>query len=58
MYLDVFNYDLFVCLIGDFKVLMGCCLFLLVWENENGEYVNVGRNNFGVVIFNILCIVI
>lgn len=53
MYPDVLNYDSLVRLTGDFKVPMGCRSFLPAWENENGEHVNAGRNNLGVVTLNI-----
>lgn len=58
MYLDIFNYDQVVKVIGLFKMLMGCCSFFGVWENENGEQIYDGCNNLGVISFNLLCIVL
>lgn len=53
MYPDVLNYDKIVELTGSFKVPMGCRSFLQGWKNENGEEVNVGRMNLGVVTLNL-----
>ncbi|WP_099225126.1 anaerobic ribonucleoside-triphosphate reductase [Listeria costaricensis] len=53
MYPDVLNYDTLVRLTGDFKVPMGCRSFLPAWKDENGNFVNAGRNNLGVVTLNI-----
>lgn len=53
MYPDVLSYDTLTKLTGDFKVPMGCRSFLPAWKNENGEFVNAGRNNLGVVTLNI-----
>lgn len=58
MYLDILNYDQVVKVIGLFKILMGCCSFFGVWENENGEQIYDGCNNFGVISLNLLCIVL
>lgn len=53
MYPDILSYDKIVELTGSFKVPMGCRSFLPRWENENGEEVNVGRMNLGVVTLNL-----
>lgn len=53
MYPDVLNYDKLVEITGDFKVPMGCRSFLPAWKNEDGEFVNAGRNNLGVVTLNL-----
>ncbi|EUJ41063.1 anaerobic ribonucleoside triphosphate reductase [Listeria weihenstephanensis FSL R9-0317] len=53
MYPDVLNYDSLVRLAGDFKVPMGCRSFLPAWQDENGNFVNAGRNNLGVVTLNV-----
>lgn len=53
MYPDVLNYDKIVELTGSFKVPMGCRSFLQGWKNENGEEVNSGRMNLGVVTLNL-----
>ncbi len=53
MYPDILNYDKIVELTGSFKVPMGCRSFLQGWKNENGEEVNVGRMNLGVVTINL-----
>ncbi|GEQ37265.1 ribonucleoside-triphosphate reductase [Tetragenococcus halophilus] len=53
MYPDILNYDKIVKLTGSFKVPMGCRSFLQGWENEQGEEVNVGRMNLGVVTINL-----
>ncbi|MBC2258740.1 anaerobic ribonucleoside-triphosphate reductase [Listeria booriae] len=53
MYPDVLNYDSLVRLAGDFKVPMGCRSFLPAWRDENGNFVNAGRNNLGVVTLNV-----
>lgn len=53
MYPDVLNYDKLVELTGSFKVPMGCRSFLQGWKNEQGEEVNVGRMNLGVVTLNL-----
>lgn len=58
MYLDILNYDKFVEILGDFKVLMGCCLFLLSWKDVEGYFENNGCCNFGVVIFNLFRMVL
>ncbi|MGM0318382.1 MULTISPECIES: anaerobic ribonucleoside-triphosphate reductase [unclassified Enterococcus] len=53
MYPDILNYDKIVELTGSFKVPMGCRSFLQGWKDENGEEVNVGRMNLGVVTLNL-----
>ncbi|MGH2155978.1 anaerobic ribonucleoside-triphosphate reductase, partial [Enterococcus faecalis] len=46
-------YDKIVELTGSFKVPMGCRSFLQAWKDEQGEEVNVGRMNLGVVTLNL-----
>ena len=54
MYPDILNYDKIVELTGSFKVqAMGCRSFLQGWKDENGQEVNVGRMNLGVVTLNL-----
>ena len=53
MYPDVLNYDKLVELTGSFKVPRGCRSFLQGWKDENGNEVNVGRMNLGVVTLNL-----
>ena len=53
MYPDVLSYDKIVELTGSFKVPMGCRSFLQGWKDENGEEVNSGRMNLGVVTLNL-----
>lgn len=53
MYPDIMNYDKIVELTGSFKVPMGCRSFLQGWKDENGQEVNVGRMNLGVVTLNL-----
>ena len=53
MYPDILNYDKIVELTGSFKVPMGCRSFLQGWQDENGQEVNVGRMNLGVVTLNL-----
>ncbi|PQE34272.1 anaerobic ribonucleoside-triphosphate reductase [Enterococcus faecalis] len=53
MYPDVLKYDKIVELTGSFKVPMGCRSFLQGWKDEQGEEVNVGRMNLGVVTLNL-----
>lgn len=53
MYPDVLNYDKIVELTGSFKIPMGCRSFLQGWKDEQGEEVNVGRMNLGVVTLNL-----
>ena len=53
MYPDVLSYDQIVRLTGSFKVPMGCRSFLQGWKDENGQEINDGRMNLGVVTLNI-----
>ncbi|KXT77821.1 anaerobic ribonucleoside-triphosphate reductase [Streptococcus sp. DD13] len=53
MYPDVLSYDKIVELTGSFKVPMGCRSFLQGWWDENGQEVNSGRMNLGVVTVNL-----
>ncbi|HEN8372954.1 TPA: anaerobic ribonucleoside-triphosphate reductase [Enterococcus faecium] len=53
MYPDILNYDKIVELTGSFKVPMGCRSSLQGWKDENGQEVNVGRMNLGVVTLNL-----
>lgn len=53
MYPDILNYDKIVELTGSFKVPMGCRSFLQGWHDENGQEINVGRMNLGVVTLNL-----
>lgn len=53
MYPDVLNYDKLVELTGSFKAPMGCRSFLQGWQDENGQEVNSGRMNLGVVTLNL-----
>lgn len=53
MYPDVLMYDKLIELTGSFKVPMGCRSFLQGWKNAEGEEVNAGRMNLGVVTLNL-----
>lgn len=53
MYPDVLMYDKIVELTGSFKAPMGCRSFLQGWRDENGQEVNSGRMNLGVVTVNL-----
>ncbi|MDD9324609.1 anaerobic ribonucleoside-triphosphate reductase, partial [Pediococcus acidilactici] len=53
MYPDVLMYDKIVELTGNFKAPMGCRSFLQAWKNADGEEVNSGRMNLGVVTVNL-----
>lgn len=53
MYPDVLMYDKLVELTGSFKAPMGCRSFLQGWKNEQGQEVNSGRMNLGVVTVNL-----
>ena len=53
MYPDVLMYDKLVELTGSFKVPMGCRSFLQGWKDDNGNEVNDGRMNLGVVTLNL-----
>ncbi|MCE4957778.1 anaerobic ribonucleoside-triphosphate reductase [Macrococcoides caseolyticum] len=52
MYPDVLNYKALTEIIGDFKAPMGCRSFLNRYK-ENGEFINNGRFNLGVVTLNL-----
>ncbi|MCQ2557180.1 MAG: anaerobic ribonucleoside-triphosphate reductase [Ligilactobacillus sp.] len=53
MYPDVLMYDKIVELTGSFKAPMGCRSFLQGWHDEQGQEVNSGRMNLGVVTLNL-----
>lgn len=53
MYPDVLMYDKLVELTGSFKAPMGCRSFVQGWKDENGQEVNAGRMNLGVVTLNL-----
>ncbi|WP_334116242.1 anaerobic ribonucleoside-triphosphate reductase [Ligilactobacillus sp.] len=53
MYPDVLMYDKIVELTGSFKAPMGCRSFLQGWKDEEGNEVNSGRMNLGVVTMNL-----
>lgn len=53
MYPDILNYEKLIELTGSFKAPMGCRSFLQGWQDENGEEVNSGRMNLGVVTMNL-----
>ena len=53
MYPDVLMYDKIKELTGSFKAPMGCRSFLQGWKDENGQEVNSGRMNLGVVTVNL-----
>ncbi|MBS9335069.1 anaerobic ribonucleoside-triphosphate reductase [Fructobacillus sp. M1-13] len=53
MYPDLLMYDKLVELTGSFKTPMGCRSFLQGWRDENGNEVNSGRMNLGVVTINL-----
>ncbi|AXG38926.1 anaerobic ribonucleoside-triphosphate reductase [Enterococcus gilvus] len=53
MYPDILNYDKLIELTGSFKVPMGCRSFLQGWKNDQGEEINAGRMNLGVVTLNL-----
>ena len=53
MYPEVLSYDKIVELTGSFKVPMGCRSFLQGWKDKNGQEVNSGRMNLGVVTVNL-----
>ncbi|WP_414050653.1 anaerobic ribonucleoside-triphosphate reductase [Macrococcus animalis] len=52
MYPDVLNYKALTEMIGDFKAPMGCRSFLNAYQ-EDGEFINNGRFNLGVVTLNL-----
>ena len=53
MYPDVLNYDMIKKITGSFKCPMGCRSFLQGWKDKNGQEVNSGRMNLGVVTVNL-----
>ncbi len=53
MYPDILMYDKIIELTGSFKVPMGCRSFLQGWKDENGQEINSGRMNLGVVTVNL-----
>lgn len=53
MYPDILSYDKIVDITGSFKVPMGCRSFLQGWTDEDGNEVNAGRMNLGVVTINL-----
>ena len=53
MYPDVLMYDKIVELTGSFKAPMGCRSFLQGWKDNEGNEVNSGRMNLGVVTMNL-----
>ncbi|UJF15825.1 anaerobic ribonucleoside-triphosphate reductase [Jeotgalibaca sp. MA1X17-3] len=53
MYPDILSYDKIVSLTGSFKAPMGCRSFLQGWKDAEGQEVNAGRMNLGVVTLNI-----
>ncbi|WP_246100970.1 anaerobic ribonucleoside-triphosphate reductase [Streptococcus cuniculipharyngis] len=53
MYPDILSYDKIIELTGSFKVPMGCRSFLQGWQDEDGQEVNSGRMNLGVVTVNL-----
>ena len=53
MYPDVLMYDTITKITGSCKTPMGCRSFLPAWRNEEGELVESGRMNLGVVTLNL-----
>lgn len=53
MYPDVIMYDTLTKITGSCKTPMGCRSFLPVWKDENGDNVESGRMNLGVVTLNL-----
>lgn len=53
MYPDILSYDKIVDITGSFKVPMGCRSFLPGWWDEDGNEINSGRMNLGVVTINL-----
>ena len=53
MYPDVLMYDTITKITGSCKTPMGCKSFLPAWRNEEGELVESGRMNLGVVTLNL-----
>ena len=53
MYPDVLMYDTITKITGSCKTPMGCRSFLPAWRNKQGELVESGRMNLGVVTLNL-----
>ena len=53
MYPDVLMYDTITKITGSCKTPMGCRSFLPAWRNKEGELVESGRMNLGVVTLNL-----
>ncbi|WP_370629305.1 anaerobic ribonucleoside-triphosphate reductase [Lactobacillus sp. Sy-1] len=53
MYPDILNYDSLADITGNFKAPMGCRSFLPKWVDRDGNEVNAGRMNLGVVTVNL-----
>ena len=53
MYPDVLMYDTITKITGSCKTPMGCRSFLPAWRNEDGELIESGRMNLGVVTLNL-----
>ena len=53
MYPDVLMYETITKITGSCKTPMGCRSFLPAWRNEQGELVESGRMNLGVVTLNL-----
>ena len=53
MYPDVLMYDTITKITGSCKTPMACRSFLPAWRNEEGELVESGRMNLGVVTLNL-----
>ena len=53
MYPDVLMYDTITKITGSCKTPMGCRSFLPAWRNEEGELIESGRMNLGVVTLNL-----
>ena len=53
MYPDILMYDTLVKITGSCKTPMGCRSFLPAWRDENGNYIESGRMNLGVVTLNL-----
>ncbi|WP_317636613.1 anaerobic ribonucleoside-triphosphate reductase [Xylocopilactobacillus apicola] len=53
MYPDVVSYDMIKKITGSFKAPMGCRSFLQSWKDSDGNEVDSGRMNLGVVTINL-----
>lgn len=53
MYPDVIMYDTLTKITGSCKTPMGCRSFLPAWKDENGNNIESGRMNLGVVTLNL-----